>query len=84
MTKDTGIPASLLDFALEERLKDCPMCRLPAAVRDQLPLARKKKIAHDTMMAWLQAFGYGGSDDEYTSHVNGHHDRKLRELREAS
>ena len=71
---------SLLDFAIGERLKDCTVCRLPEAVRSQIAMATKKRIARDTLVAWLKQTGWDGPEDDLTVHQNGHHDRKLREL----
>ena len=71
----------LLDFARELRLRDCPVCALPEEVRTELTLARKKRIDRETVLAYItKIHGYSGDDEALTSHNNGHHDRKLKEL----
>lgn len=71
----------LLDFAREQRLQECPVCQLPEEVRVELGIARKKHINRDTVLAYItKIHGYSGDDEALTSHNNGHHDRKLKEL----
>lgn len=80
-----GKKPGLLDFAREERLKSCPVCALPEEVRLELTLARKKHIGRETILAYLtKIHSYSGDDDALTSHNNGHHDRKLKELSNGS
>ena len=71
----------LLDFAMEERTRECPVCALPEAVRLELPLAKKKRIPRETVLAYLtKIHGYTGDSEKLTAHHNGHHDSKLKEL----
>lgn len=68
----------LLDYARTKRIAElrasCPICALPVDVRQQLPVARTRKIPRATVLAWLTELGYKVSNAELDTHGQGKHD----------
>jgi hypothetical protein len=80
----SGKNGGLLAFSFKKRSAECAVCRLPQEARDELPVAKKKHIDRETVLEFLtQTYGFEGSAEDLTSHANGHHDQKLRDLEQA-
>ena len=69
---------SLVDFARVKRQTElratCTVCQLPAEVREQLRLARPKKIPRPVVLAWLADAGHAVSSGAMDTHNQGKHD----------
>lgn len=66
---------SLMKFARDKRKKDCPVCALPAEVRNQLKGAGAVKIQRPVQLEWLRdEHKVKISDAQLTLHYSGRHD----------
>lgn len=66
---------SLVDYARKQRQADCPVCHLPADVREQMMGAGDRKIRRSVVLAWLrEVHGAAITDTELTAHYSGKHD----------
>lgn len=70
-----GVPMTLVEFARKERLRDCPVCNLPAEVRTQMLAAGDKGIKRPVVILWLKnVHNVEISDGALTTHYSGKHD----------
>jgi hypothetical protein len=77
----TAKTEGILAFSFKKRAEECSVCRLPQEARDQLPIAKKKRIDRDVIIEFLTVkYGFEGNSEDLTSHQNGHHDQKLKDL----
>lgn len=68
-------PRTLAAFVHAKRRSGCPVCALPAGVRQQLTEARNRKITRAVQLEWLRTeVGVKVTDADLTAHVNGRHD----------
>ncbi len=68
---------SLMDYVHEKRRAECPVCRLPDVIREQMATASDRKIKRSVVLAWLSdEHKIGLSDADLTSHYSGHHDSR--------
>lgn len=66
--------STLVDFARQERQKNCVVCQLSQDVRAQLRGAGDKGIKRPVQLAWLDSIGHKITDTELTAHYSGRHD----------
>jgi len=66
---------NLVDFMRAKRRATCPVCKLPADVREQLATASDKGIKRKDVLEWLRTIvGVPITDAELTAHRTGRHD----------
>lgn len=70
---------SLTAFArgktMEARRAECPVCQLPAEVREQIASASDRGIKQPTVVEWLrEMIGVEIARDALQTHRNGRHD----------
>lgn len=68
---------SLQDFHVQQRRKDCPVCKAPIEIRKQLAGARDRKVPRAVQIAWLTSLGVKVTNAEMDTHNNGRHDADL-------
>ena len=73
------MPKALSEFAQERRgQKDntqCPVCRLPAAVRAQIRATNRKVVNFGVVLAWLKSeYGVQLTRADLQSHARARHD----------
>ena len=74
MSKQTPV-LGLMDFMRAKRRQSCPVCKLPADVREQLATASDKGIKRKDVLEWLRTIvGAPITDAELTAHRTGRHD----------
>lgn len=66
---------SLTDFVMAKKRANCPVCALPAAVRQQIAEARNKRIRRAEQLEWLRAeYGVKLSVADFEAHHSGRHE----------
>lgn len=66
---------SLVDFVRAKKKRDCPICRLPAEIRQQLQDAREKKIRRSEQLEWLAVeYGIKLTAAQFDTHNSARHD----------
>lgn len=74
MAEDKGL--SLVDYARKQRQADCPVCRLPDAIKQQMLVASDKKIKRTVVMSWLkEVHSLEITDAMLTTHYSGKHEQ---------
>ena len=67
---------SLLDFERDKRRAACAVCCLPEDIRDQLRLAREKKIPQAIVLEWLRGeHAITLARQDFVVHGAAHHDQ---------
>ena len=74
--KPTTAVRSLNDFLLEKRREGCPICALPADVKEQLRKASKASIRRAEQIEWLESeFKIRLTAEQFNSHHSGRHEQ---------
>lgn len=77
-TKAGTIPddiMGLVDYMKEKKREACPVCKLPEFVREQLALAKEKKITRRDQLEWLDKVVHADiSNRDLDAHYSGRHD----------
>lgn len=75
VTKALKARRSLVQYVRDTRKANCPVCKLPADVREQLREAKDKRISVATQLDWLKnEFGITLSVEQINSHRGGRHE----------
>lgn len=80
-TKAKTTPRTLADFArdkrVSERMANCPVCKLPKEVREELARCRTLKIPGAWILEWLEGeHGVTVTPAELSAHRTGYHDQR--------
>ncbi len=68
---------SLVEFMRDKRKKDCPVCRIPEELRQEMVAARTKKITRVDILAWLKEdHGIDVTPGQMDTHNSAKHDQK--------
>jgi len=63
------------DFEMERRVKDCPVCKLPKEVREQIRLMRNRRIPVTVFCLWLKTeYGVTITANQLQTHGVGRHE----------
>lgn len=66
---------SLVDFVLDQKRKDCRVCKLEAGLRAQLKEAAKRKIPRRVWLEWLALeHGIKLTGADFDAHYSGRHE----------
>jgi hypothetical protein len=71
---------SLTDFARTKKVNEmkanCVVCQLPAEIRQQISLARSRKVERSIIVEWLHGQDFKVDEFDFTAHANGQHDQR--------
>lgn len=68
---------SLVEFMKEKRRKACPVCSIPDEVREEMSVARNRKIKRPDVVEWLNTVaGFKVTNADLDAHYSGKHDVK--------
>lgn len=68
-------PRSLQAWARDKKRAGCPVCSLPADIREQLAAARKQRISRTEQLEWLAAeHGIQLSAAQFDTHNSARHE----------
>lgn len=68
---------SLVEYVRERRRAECPVCRLPDAIRQQMAGASDKKIKRTVVLSWLKdEHKIDVTDSDLTTHYSAKHDER--------
>lgn len=67
---------SLVQYVLDKKRADCPVCALPAEVCTEIAGARSRKIQRGTILEWLTTeCGIRITGADFDRHYSARHDR---------
>lgn len=68
---------SLIEFMKEKRRKACPVCAIPEDIREEMGVARSRKIKRPDVVEWLNnVMGFKITNADLDGHYSGKHDVK--------
>ncbi len=74
MTEKKQSKLSLTEYTKEQKRKDCPVCKLPDEVLEQLREASSRKIHRRLQLLWLnEELGISISNSQLDTHYSGRH-----------